>query len=114
MPRQGNLSKATGKRHFVKGYCYMHYRRHYRGKSLTAPTARTPRPAIIEGNIAKIPLGINAKDGYAIVDKEFAYLADEHKFSITDTGYAIHSNGSGRPNTYLHHIIVGKPSKIQS
>lgn len=36
---------------------------------------KTPRPAIIEGEITKIPLGVGAKDGYAIIDSEYAFLS---------------------------------------
>ena len=40
-------------------------------------TAYDPRPAVIEGDIAKLPLGMNATEGYAIVDKKYSHL-DKH------------------------------------
>lgn len=87
------------------GYCNKHYIRQYRGKDITQPTIRDPRPAIIEGEIAKIPLGIGAKDGYAIVDSDMAWISmyQWHKLVI---GYA-HCTKQG----YMHHIIMGKQGK---
>jgi hypothetical protein len=85
-------------------FCNKHYlqmRRHGR----IIDTSRDDRPAIIEGDIAKIPLGVNAKDGYAIVDKEFAYLADR-KWGKTYYGYA------KDPSTkeLMHRFILGTKS----
>lgn len=76
-----------GNKHMAKGYCGKHYDRLRHGLSLLAPTRYDKRPAIIEGNMAKIPLGINAKNGYAIVDKEFAWL-DKHNWCLNSDGYA--------------------------
>ena len=67
------------------------------------------RPAIIDGDIAKIPLGVGAKDGYAIVDADMAYLADERCYRLVDWGYAV-TKLQGR-STKLHHIIAGRPDK---
>lgn len=81
------------------GYCNKHYlqvRRH--GGPLT--TRRDSRAAIVEGDIARIPLGLNAKDGYAIVDKEFAYLADDN-WSLSHYGYARRS----RDKELLHRVV---------
>lgn len=67
------------------------------------------RPAIIEGDIAKIPLGLNAKDGYAIVDKEFAWL-DKYKWHTMSTGYA--SSHIGRRPVLMHrYILKCRPSQ---
>ncbi len=70
------------------GYCVKHISQiRFYGKVLEH-TKFDPRQAIIEGNIAKIPLNINAKDGYAIVDKEFAWL-DQWKWHLNQkSGYA--------------------------
>lgn len=84
--------------------CEMHYQRHRLGIDYKTPY--DPRPAIIEGDVAKIPLGISAKDGYAIVDKEFAYLADEYKWTLSSTGYATTGSSSGA-KIKLHRIILG-------
>ena len=61
---------------------------------------------MIEGDIAKIPLGINAKDGYAIVDREFAWI-DRYNWTKLSVGYAIMGNKS----VCMHHFIFGKPEK---
>jgi hypothetical protein len=69
---------------------------------------RDSRPAIIEGDIAKIPLGVNAKDGYAIVGKEFAYLANR-KWGKTYFGYA----KDPVTKELLHRLILAaKPGEV--
>src|SRR5688572_401051 len=64
------------------------------------------RLAILEDNIARIPLGENAKDGYAIVDKELATI-DAYKWSINGSGYPT-SRKNGQ-KIFMHHFIMGKP-----
>lgn len=64
----------------------------------------TPRPAIVSGDKALIPLGKNAKGGYAIVDKEYEYLANE-AWRKTHWGYAIRS----RDKALLHRVILDAP-----
>lgn len=66
---------------------------------------RITRPAIIEGEVAKIPLGKNAKDGYALVDVSNAFVADLCNWSLSKTGYA-----DGWPNgvhTHMHRFLGG-------
>lgn len=95
----------------TKLYCSKHYGRYSKGYDVTAATIFTPRTAIIEGDIAKIPLGVNAKDGYAIVDKEFAVL-DKYKWRLSNDGYAkTDSLGKRGDSTRMHHLIIGKPPK---
>lgn len=53
----------------AKLYCWKHYQRLKINGSLIQ-TSRHHRDAIIEWDIAKIPLWINAKDWYAIVDSD--------------------------------------------
>lgn len=66
------------------------------------------RPAIIKGDIALIPLGANAKDGYAIVDKEFAHLADKN-WCMHTKGYVVGAGGRKR----LHRVIMNTPPNEQ-
>jgi len=67
------------------------------------------RFAIIEGDIALIPVGPNGRDGYAKVDKELANL-DEKSWCMVN-GYAGTTiNGK---LTYMHHIVYGRPTKGQ-
>lgn len=86
------------------GYCnrhYLQYRRH--GKTFT--TRFDKRDAIIDKDIAKIPLGIEGKDGYTVVDKDYAYL-DKYRWYKANTGYA-----SGKINgkrVLLHTVISGE------
>lgn len=91
----------------AKGMCQKHYYRVKRGKPLT--TSRLDkRPAIIDGDVAKLPLGINAAKGYALVDSKYSYL-DKYKWSIGGRGYAMgYVNGE---MVKLHHVISGKPPK---
>lgn len=88
-----------------RGYCKTHYMRFWRGQDMDKPSPKDPRPAIIEGDIAKIPLGVNAKYGYTIVDKYFAHLA-KSKWTLGKRGYVVTKNGAT-----LHHAIIGKPNK---
>jgi hypothetical protein len=85
-------------------YCVRHYKQMKRhGK--TFDTIYQKRPAIIEGDIAKIPLGVGAKDGYAIVDVEFAWL-DKYKW-IARRGYAI-SHIKNKPQP-MHRLVTSCP-----
>ncbi len=89
-------------------YCKFHYNRSKVWKDLNTPSCHTKRPAIIEWDVAKIPLWINAKDWYAIVDKEFAYL-DKHNRTPWSTWYACATCNNKR--IVMHHIILWKPKK---
>lgn len=102
---QNKQCKIEGCRNkaLIRSMCSKH-RRLYASYRLNVSDEerKIARPAIIEGDIAKIPLGVNAKDGYAIVDREFAYL-DKYKWTISNYGYATGSYG------LMHHLISGKP-----
>lgn len=65
------------------------------------------RKAIIEGNIAKIPLGVGAKHGYAILDREYHWL-DKYFWTSDKRGYAL-SKGANDLK-YMHHFVAGKPA----
>lgn len=54
------------------GYCKTHAMRFWRGQDLDMKSRQARRPATIVGDAAYIPLGLDAKDGYAIVDAENA------------------------------------------
>lgn len=94
----------NGKVCFVKGYCVKHYKRLYRGNKIDS--YRDKRRAIIEGDIAKIPLGENAKNGYAIVDADMAWIEGYHwnksgKYVARD----VFSNGY-KHKMLLHRFIL--------
>lgn len=97
--------KDCNNKHKAKGYCVKHYHRSKRGYDMNVKTKYDPRPAIIDGGIAKIPLGVGAKNDYAIVDKEFAWL-EKYKWVICVAGYSFNSKIG-----LLHHQIIGKPEK---
>lgn len=96
-------TKLTGTK-----YCGKHYSRLARGKDITEVTDRDKNPAIIEGHIAKIPLGTNGKDGFAIVDAEYSWL-DKYKWRKDNHGYPVsNSFGTRGRNNKMHHSIVGR------
>lgn len=94
------------KKSWCKSLCSKHYSRLQRKGDPLHKSQHDKRPALIEGDIAKLALGIDAKLGYAIVDKEFAYL-DKHNWSLGGRGYPMaYVNGKVRK---LHHLVLGKP-----
>lgn len=87
-----------------RGYCYRHYMvlkddlglARWSRKDVTQP-----RPPIIVGDIAKIPVGLNAKDGYAVVDADMAWLGTKYKWSTNQLGYAAQSVGRRKRMQYF-------------
>lgn len=98
----GHFDPKQGKRYFVHGLCAKHYTRELRGLPIEYTTRIEKRPAVIDGNIAKIPLGVNAKQGYAIVDKQYLWV-DKFNWCLFKNGYV------SRKGEYLHHLILGIP-----
>ena len=79
-----SITQCGGRQEYK--YCSKHYQQMRRHGEVKV-TNRDPRPAVIEGNVAKIPLGVNGKNGHALVDANFAYLAKD-KWALTHYGYA--------------------------
>lgn len=94
----------NGRRYFSNGLCTKHYTRQLRGLPLEYSSRKDRRIAIVDGDIAKIPLGVDAKDGYAIIDKKFAWI-DKYNWCLFSNGYP------ARKGQYMHHIIIGYPNK---
>lgn len=92
--------------HLAKGYCNKHYRRIRKGQNPYSSSVRDYRPSIIEGSVAMLPLGMNALNGYAIIDKQLAWL-DKYNWNLDAWGYPRALVGGKRVK--LHHIVVGKP-----
>lgn len=66
------------------------------------------RPAEVVGDHARIPLGVNAKGGYALVSLEDAGIA-QHAWSRTKTGYAqARINGE---LVLMHRLVMGRPGQ---
>jgi hypothetical protein len=91
---------------YAKGYCEAHYKRARANKPMDIGFRTTPRNAKVVGDIALIPLGIGAKDGYAIVDAKNSKL-DKHKWSLSKRGYPVAFMDNTLTN--IHHCVVGKP-----
>lgn len=91
----------------AKNMCRRHYYQVKKRGKIYA-TVYDKRPAIIEGEFAKIPLGVEAKDGYAIVDKKFANLA-EYFWCKGNNGYA-HGIVGELGDVLLHRYIMNFPS----
>lgn len=91
-------------------YCIKHYKQIYRYGKLT-DSIYDPRPAIIDGNIARIPLGVNAKQGYAIVDKEFAWL-DKYKWLLSN-GYAKTTTERRGITKGMHRFVLGDKANYE-
>lgn len=103
---RGRVDATTGRRYLNYGMCSKHYAQ-VRRNGAAAKTIYDDRQAIIEGDIAKIPLGVNAKDGYAIVDKDFAWL-DDRKWYLDKTGYARNKSNA---TVSMHQIVHGDIEK---
>lgn len=84
------------------GYCHKHYRQ-YKRHGAVYRTSRDERQIIIKGDTALIPIGVNAKDGYAQID-----LSDVEKcwgnWALITGGYVMRTSDKTR----LHHIVVAK------
>lgn len=94
------------KPHLAKSFCSKHYNRSKRGSNPHTPSQHDKRTATIDGNVAKLPLGVSARLGYAIVNKDFAYL-EKHNWSLGSRGYpTAYINGK---TVKLHHAVLGRP-----
>ena len=104
---KGCSTDGCAGRLYAKKMCSKHWLREKKGMKPYGG-GWDKRPAVIEGDIAKIPLGANAKDGYAVVDRYFSHL-DRHNWHMNDSGYAITS--INKKHVRMHHLIIGRPPK---
>lgn len=100
--------EGCDRENYGRRYCNMHRYRLKKGKPLGGAGIRDHRPAIIEGDIAKIPIGVDAKDGYAIVDANMSKL-DAHRWS-DNHGYA-YAAIDGKL-VAMHHLIIKRHSGL--
>lgn len=72
---------------YQKGFCGKHSRRLSRGSNPSSATIFDDRPHIDYGDYIHIPLGVGAKQGYAIADRNMAHL-DKYRWHSDVDGYA--------------------------
>lgn len=71
------------------------------------------RKLIIKGDVAFVPLGEGAKQGYTIISADDVPKVETNNWRLDTHGYAIKSikvNGKTK-NIPLHHLVYKKPSK---
>ncbi len=97
----------NGNYYLAKSLCAKHYSRLSRHGNVNDKSYHDKRPAIIRNGMTLLEIGINAKDGYAIIDNKFRHL-EKYKWWKSNTGYAVTSLRNNK-KMYLHHMIIGKP-----
>lgn len=98
---------GCNRKYVGNGYCRKHWYRKGLYWDPLISLQSDHRPAVIDWDIAKIPLWVNAKDWYAIVDKEFAYL-DRYNRHVS-MGYCTRKKSKWMSNEKIHHAIIWKP-----
>lgn len=88
-----------------RGYCNRHYLQVLRHGSVRA-TQYDKRPAVIDGDVAYIPLGVGARQGYAMVDLDCSWV-DQYLWSKHHSGYA-HALINGE-QVAMHRLLTNKP-----
>ena len=71
------------------------------------------RAIIVKDDVGFVPLGKNAKQGYALVSADDVYKVEMNSWRLDSHGYAIKSvkeNGKVK-NISLHHVVYKKPDK---
>lgn len=71
------------------------------------------RAIIVRDGVGFVPLGENAKQGYALISADDVYKVEMNSWRLNSHGYAIKSvkeNGRTK-NISLHHVVYKKPSK---
>ena len=95
---------GCGRSDYMKnGLCNKHYQREYNNIRFDK-SVRDRRPAIIDGNVARLQLGIDARQGYATVDSDMAWL-DKYNWCLAKNGYPVARIDSKL--VCLHKIIAG-------
>jgi hypothetical protein len=94
-----------------KGYCPRHYEQVRRTGRVLEVTKFDRRPAILQDDIALIPLGVEAKDGHTVVDASDSWVDRYNWCRDKLHGYAV-GYVDGR-NTALHRLIASAPRGVQ-
>lgn len=90
------------------GYCNKHYLQVRRHGQLLETTRFDIRPSTIDGAVAKIPLGINAKNGYAIVEAADSWVG-KYRWYLNANGYPM-TRIDGEC-TLLHKLLLDRVNK---
>ncbi len=93
-------------KYLTRGYCKKHYYRSVKYGDASIDKM-THRRAIVENSFVKIPIGVNAKHGYALVDKEFKWL-EQYSWTMI-TGYA--TTTINKKTVLMHKMLL--PTKLQ-
>jgi hypothetical protein len=100
-----NTDTCSNKK-WAKGLCQKCYDAVRAGRDPKEPTIFDKRPCIVGVDSAYLPLGVKAKQGYAIIDKKYMYL-DKYNWHLSKSGYATRFQND--KVDFLHWHIVGKP-----
>lgn len=95
----------------AKGMCPKHYRRYLSGKDPNQNTDYDKRECVILDDRALLPIGRDARHGWAVIDKDMIALCD-YKWHIKKAdGYVARTEkyGSTTKMVRLHHAILGNP-----
>jgi len=99
--------KGCDNKHEARGFCVKHYKRLVKYGDPNTPSNRDIRPGILKGLDIYIPLGINAKNGYAIINQQDKWV--EHYFwHKTSSGYAA-ARIEGRL-IMMHRFLLSEPA----
>lgn len=88
--------------------CQRCYDAKRRGVDPTKKFITDPRPHIVGIKHNYLPLGVDAKQGFAIIDKESSYL-DKFNWHLSLCGYP--ARFENKKMVFLHWYIIGKPEK---
>lgn len=65
------------------------------------------RALIIDGDVARVPVGTNAKDGYALIDISMVDEVAKSNWHSNGAGYVVAKRNGVKVR--LHHLVLGYP-----
>ena len=87
------------------GLCKKHQSRYEKYGCYEYKTKYDKRPAVVDGDIAYIPLGFNASKGYATIDKDDKEKADMYNWYLGSDGY-VHTKQYKKGRTKSLHTYL--------